>query len=212
MMPTRSEAVNEVADNARQIICALPDPCTVPFAGGVLSLDVPDAEPVMKAKARSGLDYEKLRKWIAPDGEIYFEALTGAELKEYLKTHKGKPPVVPEDDVPEVVAKIRLMKLRQTVTLIRACAEAAVPGQLPMDDRRLTLMVEAEGGYSSPVAIAARRMCGIDAPEEDTDAQPDPFASSRSAGTDGESSDDSPPPPTGASCSATGEAPREIGW
>ena len=176
---TRSAAVNETAEAAKQIVCALPEPCSVDFSRGTLDLDVPDAEPLMTAKARATLDYAKLSKWIAHNGEVYITAPEGEELKRYLKAHKAAPPVVPPDEVGDVLGIVNGAKLRQSTTLVRACADAARPGQLPMDDRRLAVMIEAAGGYDSPVASAARRLCGIDGPEDDTDGQPDPLDCSR---------------------------------
>ena len=196
---TQSPAVNEAAEAARQILCSLPEPLDVEFAEGILSLDCPEAEPLMVAKARSALDYESFQEWIAADGEIYFEAPQGDERKRYLKAYKTPPKVVPSAEQPAVMGRIQAMKLRQTVALVRSCADAARPGQLPMDDRRLAIMIERAGGYDSAVARAARRLCGMDAPEDDVEAQPDPLDSTRSAGSRSRSSGDSPPPSTGES-------------
>ena len=187
-MATRSAAVNEAEESAKQIIRALPEPCEVGFRGGRLKLDVPDAEPLMVAKARTALDYGRMRKWIAHDGEIYTEKPQGKELKAYIKRWKAEPPVVPEDECGHVIGFVGAAKLRQTATIVRGCADAADPQQLAgFTDRQLAVMLEADGGYASPAGIAARRLCGIEGPKEDTDAQPSPLDSSNSAATDSKS-------------------------
>ena len=183
-MATRSAATNERSDVADQILRALPEPCTVQFRGEDLRLDVPEAEALMIAKARTSKDYRALNQWVAHDGEIYVAKPKSKELQAYKKAYKSEPPVVPESEVAMVIGLVNAAKLRQTATLVRGCADAAMPGQLPMDNRRLAVLLENEGGFDSQAGVAARRLCGIDGPKEDTDNQPSPFDSSKSADTD----------------------------
>ena len=201
-MPSRSETFNEGAENANQILCALPEACEVKFASGILKLDVPEAEPVMIAKAQAmkeQVDDDQIQKYVSRNGQIYDKPLEEKELFEYRKLYKEDPPIVPANERQELLAKCNGILLRQTTKLVRACADAAQLNQLPFDDKRLGLMIYNEGGYNSEVAVAARKLCGITDPKEDSVSQPSPLDSTKPAGTDGSKSQDCQHQSTGES-------------